>query len=57
MVMFDNFAKTIKKEYIDSEIKSSLPQSSKDKIKRLKASKNIIKELEKLYKNTHSMDE
>jgi len=55
--MFDNFAKTIKKEYIDSEIKSSLPQSSKDKIKRLKASKNIIKELEKLYKNTHSMDE
>jgi hypothetical protein len=53
--MFGNFAKTIKEEYIDPEIKSSLPQSSKDKIKRLKASKNIIQELEKLDKNTQWM--
>jgi hypothetical protein len=53
--MFGNFAKTIKEEYIDPEIKSSLPQSSKDKIKRLKASKNIVQELEKLDKNTRWM--
>jgi hypothetical protein len=53
--MFANFAQTIKDEYIDPEIKSSLPQSSKDKIKRLKASKNIVQELVKLDKNTRWM--